>query len=113
MVYTPLIRKQTHTTPDTADTSQQEPIMRQEFLANNGYVVKRLTSQQITVQKPKGKSPVRPIYMAVGATTKPTCTCPVYGTCGHQIAAEEFAAMERRQAVAVAKRPTLEELFAW
>lgn len=87
--------------------------MYQEFLASNGYVVKRLTNQQITVQKPKGKSPVRGLFMAVGATTKPTCTCPVYGTCGHQLAAQEFAAVERKQAQPVAKQQTLEELFAW
>lgn len=89
-------------------------MIKQEYLATNGYIVKRLTSQQITVQKPKGKSPVRGLFMAVGASSKPTCTCPVYGTCGHQLAAQEFAATERKAAQPVDLQPKTEDLyFGW
>lgn len=66
-----------------------------EFKASNGYVVKRLSNQQVQVYKAKGKSPSRLLYMQRGATDKPTCMCPVYGECGHQLAALEFAATER------------------
>jgi len=72
--------------------------MKSEFVANNGYTVKRLDNRQIQVFKGKGKSPARLLLMEVGENRTPSCGCPVYGRCGHQIAAEEFAAMERKPA---------------
>lgn len=73
-----------------------------EFNASNGYTVKRLSNRQIQVYKAKGKSAPRLLFMESGATVTPSCGCPVYGRCGHQIAAEEFAATER------APKPTMD-----
>lgn len=72
--------------------------MISNFQASNKYMVERLNNQTIQVYKPRGKSPARLILMEVGETRTPVCGCPVYGRCGHQIAAEEFAAAERKPA---------------
>lgn len=72
--------------------------MTSEFKASNGYTVKRLDNRSVQVFKGKGKSPARLILMEVGETRTPVCGCPVYGRCGHQLAAMEFAAAERKPA---------------
>lgn len=60
-------------------------------------------------------APARMLFAPEGTTATPTCTCPKYGSCGHQEAAVVFLAAEAKAKAKVQPKaqPTLEDLFAW
>lgn len=75
------------------------------------YTITRFNRTHIEVTA-KG-APARMLMAPEGTTATPSCNCPKYGECGHQVAAVVFLKAEAQRRAQPVSAPSLEDLFAW